>query len=297
MHPTSSASAPLPFRGGPVSIRNEVNFAIVPEWVLYSALSDKAVRLYAVLNRYANREGKANPSRRTLAERLGSSLRTVDRTLDELVAFGAVDVAPQFDEAGDRTANEYLVRQSGVATAVTLPRVTGDQTGGDSRDPTGGDTGDAQTREKLEPEKSIAPRHRDAVWDAFVEHLRVAPGTPKERAKWNAGAKEIRDALGYSPAQAERYAEVRIEVRRRINRFAASREYGHLKATPSAVAGHWGEFGPAVEPPPDPTPARAPEPLPTSDCPDCGEHHESLADYWAAHPDRRPSWLRAEVAS
>jgi len=69
----------------------ELNFSIIPEWVIDSGVSDKAIRLYAVLARYAdNRTGEAFPSRDTLAARMSCSAKSVDRAAQELLNCGAV---------------------------------------------------------------------------------------------------------------------------------------------------------------------------------------------------------------
>jgi hypothetical protein len=62
-------------------------FSIVPEWVLDRGLSPTALKLYIVMARFADwSTGMAFPSRDTLAERMGCSLKTVDRAVIELVA-------------------------------------------------------------------------------------------------------------------------------------------------------------------------------------------------------------------
>ena len=35
-------------------LNTEIRFSIIPEWITYSQVSDKAVRLYSVLARYAD---------------------------------------------------------------------------------------------------------------------------------------------------------------------------------------------------------------------------------------------------
>jgi hypothetical protein len=46
----------------------EIRFSIIPEWITYADISDKAIRLYSVLARYAdNQTHQAFPSRETLA--------------------------------------------------------------------------------------------------------------------------------------------------------------------------------------------------------------------------------------
>ncbi len=74
-------------------LRGEAHAAIY-ERFLYSDLSDKAVRLLCILDRFQNR-GVAFPGRPLLAEKLGKkgepvSLDTVDRTLRELETAGAI---------------------------------------------------------------------------------------------------------------------------------------------------------------------------------------------------------------
>jgi len=74
-HPTSSSISPV---GG--------HYAIVPERLLDSGLSDRAIRVWALLDRYANKRRECWPSRNTLAKRAGCSVRSVDRAIDELEA-------------------------------------------------------------------------------------------------------------------------------------------------------------------------------------------------------------------
>jgi len=90
----------------------EDRFAIVPEWVLDAAISDAAVRLYAVLLRFGQTSGARMPARSTLARRMHKrSTDTVDRAMRELVELGAVVVQHRFD-GGQRLTNKYLVRTS-----------------------------------------------------------------------------------------------------------------------------------------------------------------------------------------
>ncbi|HEY5454412.1 MAG TPA: helix-turn-helix domain-containing protein [Acidothermaceae bacterium] len=90
----------------------EDRFAIVPVWVLDAAISDAAVRLYAVLLRFGQTSGARMPARSTLARRMHKkSADTVDRAMRELVELGAVVVQHRFD-GGQRLTNKYLVRTS-----------------------------------------------------------------------------------------------------------------------------------------------------------------------------------------
>lgn len=97
-------------------------FAIVPEWLLVSGASDRAVRLYGILARHADNEsGKTHPSRRTLAGWMSCSVDSVDRARSELEAMGALTAAPRRRDDGSQSSNEYRiarVRPRGVGTAA-----------------------------------------------------------------------------------------------------------------------------------------------------------------------------------
>ena len=109
-------------------------FSIVPEWLLDPGVSARAIQLYALLGRYADRNGgSCHPGRRTLAERLGCSVDSVDRATKELVAVGTLTVVARRTPGGDRTSNAYTVRRI---------RPGGGRTGA----ATGGRTGAAGTR-------------------------------------------------------------------------------------------------------------------------------------------------------
>jgi hypothetical protein len=132
-----------------VSFEFEDLFVIVPQWLLFdgpdrqaSPLSDKAIRLYAVLQSWASRDTHlADPKRRVLANAISVSTKTVDRKIDELVEFGALAKTRRLDAAGDFTSSEYLVRarpEFTLWTPVTRGRDTGDATGRDTGDATVG---------------------------------------------------------------------------------------------------------------------------------------------------------------
>jgi hypothetical protein len=89
-------------------------YAVIPEWVLDSDVSAQAIRLYAVLRRYADqRTMHAHPSRRTLADRLQvADVKVVDRALVDLTRIGAVTVYPRQDDAGDRSSNGYVLHRA-----------------------------------------------------------------------------------------------------------------------------------------------------------------------------------------
>ena len=98
-------------------------FSQIPHWVLYSEISPQAIRLYAILYHYANRESNVGwPSRESLAKDLQvKSARTVDSCIDELEAIGAVKVDKRFNDKGWQTSNYYT-----VITAFPLNRGAAD---------------------------------------------------------------------------------------------------------------------------------------------------------------------------
>lgn len=138
----------------PRSIDADNYFAIIPEWVLYADISAQAVRLYAVIRRFADAESKAWPSRRTLADRMMVSSKTVDRALAELVDIGALKVSHRFDASGDMTTNLYVVRSTnpGVGTPVSPPLDADVEGGRDTCVEGGGDTRVSQNQSQIQPE-------------------------------------------------------------------------------------------------------------------------------------------------
>jgi hypothetical protein len=108
-------------------------FGRVPTWLLDAPVSDRAVRLFALLTRYADREGRGFPGRRALAERLHCSVDSIDRALRELVAAGAVRVEERWDVAGagGQLTNDYYLVEHRQAeedpgrTDATPPSRTG----------------------------------------------------------------------------------------------------------------------------------------------------------------------------
>jgi hypothetical protein len=117
---------------GPVTseVYSDGYFAVVPEWILDADISAQAVRLYAVLRRYADQQsGQAFPSRRTLAARMRvASTRTVDAALDDLVRIGALDISAQVREDGGNGTSRYTVRGVQKVREVQKVRTPAQQT-------------------------------------------------------------------------------------------------------------------------------------------------------------------------
>lgn len=217
-------------------------FAMLPEWLLEAEVSDRAVRLYGILARHADKDtGEAIPSRARLAEKLRCSRDSIDRATKELETVGALGVEARFDEAGDRTSNLYTVfrvRQGGREAAAT----------GTSTDAaTGGREAAAQNesqfqRESIERE-DLAPlaaaveiiehqRKRDLLFEAVCEATGTNPSelTKPARGALNTALKNLRE-VGAIPE----------EVARRARSY--HQRYPDIELTPSALASHWPRLG------------------------------------------------------
>jgi hypothetical protein len=177
------------------SIRLERRFAIIDEWLLDLDISDRAVRLYAVLARYADSEThKAYPSRGTLAERLHCSKASVDRAAQELVDAGAM--------TKQQRHNSSVIYTLQVSSPLHRGVVTGDE-GGSAPVMTGVLTGDDLTRTtELEPTK------RELLNQAFNQFWSVYPKKDdKPLAKRSFEKALDRTTLEVIVAAAERYRD------------------------------------------------------------------------------------------
>ena len=137
-------------------IRSTEYFAIIPEWVLHADVSANAVRLYGVLNRFANSNGHAWPSRKTIAELMRVSVATIDRAKDELVAIGALTVEARTTPSGDPSSNLYILHIAHVDNMGTLSPM---REGLLTREERGMVTGDALNKDSMKQRKK-APLSR-----------------------------------------------------------------------------------------------------------------------------------------
>lgn len=95
-----------------MSFRTDLPFAMMPVWVMELGLGDKAFRLYAVLAGMADYStGEAQVKRKTLGERIGASVDTVDRAKQELIDKGALTMAHHDRNDGSQGANVYVVHR------------------------------------------------------------------------------------------------------------------------------------------------------------------------------------------
>ena len=155
-------------------------FSIIPEWVLYSNITATAVRLYATLQRYADKEtGACHPSRATLAAKCNCTVKSIDRALAELIEIGAVRKRHRVSANGDMTSNQYtVITVPQVASELSLPH--------DKISPTGGDKNDTGTIVSINQsqERTAAQSIADEWWKAYKE--RTGGKTPTGKGAWHA---------------------------------------------------------------------------------------------------------------
>lgn len=85
---------------------------------------------------------------------------------------------------------------------------------------------------------TLAPRKRDALWDAFVEVLGLeGKPTKPERKSLNTAVSNVRDA--WAGVDELPYDEVLAEMQRRAENY--DRRYPHAALTAQALARHWSE--------------------------------------------------------
>jgi hypothetical protein len=164
-------------------------FSIIPEWVLYSNITATAVRLYATLQRYADKEtGACHPSRATLAAKCNCTVKSIDRALAELIDIGAVRKRHRVSANGDMTSNQY--------TVITVPQVASEMSlPSDKITPTGGDKNDTGTivNVKQSQEHTAAQSIADEWWNAYKE--RTGGKTPTGKGAWHSLLAIINGAL------------------------------------------------------------------------------------------------------
>ena len=106
-------------QSSPPTTSPPVRWAKVPAAVAHHrSLSDRAVQVFAVLARHADRAGRCWPSRETVAARAGCSVRSVDRALVELADGGLIERTARGNGAGGRTSTLYTLSGGGGAWAA-----------------------------------------------------------------------------------------------------------------------------------------------------------------------------------
>ncbi|MBI5866935.1 MAG: helix-turn-helix domain-containing protein [candidate division Zixibacteria bacterium] len=91
--------------------------------LLDAGLSVRAIGVYCVLARYADKSRRSFPGIRRIARTLQIGSASVLRAIDELVEGGLVKKTPRFDPSGDRTSHLYrlLSIRAGGRSATETP--------------------------------------------------------------------------------------------------------------------------------------------------------------------------------
>ena len=205
-------------------IKSDVYFSIVPEWVIDAPISAQAVRVYAVLCRYADKDdGTCFPSIRTLAERIHLSESTIKRAIKELKTIGAIKSQKRFDKAtGEQTSNLYTVMRS-KELIYDLPNVIDD---------TSPSSSETHKLESINHSHSLEENFEDRklLWNALVDAIGYQPSTQVERAGWNKCIKQLREA----GAKAD-------EIPSRVSQY--KKLFKGMTLTPYALVKHWSLLG------------------------------------------------------
>ena len=138
----------------------DLKFSIIPEWLLDSEVSHKAIRIYALIARYAdNQTLTAWPARGTLATRAKCTVKSVDRAITELIEAGAIGKELRRDEGGQRSSVYTLKRIRG-GDKITI--------GGRQNSHRGGDKIAIRTiTNELEPIESIYSKQFELFWSNY----------------------------------------------------------------------------------------------------------------------------------
>lgn len=178
------------------------HFALIPEWVLYADITSAAVRVYCVLHRYANdNTGKCHPSRKSIAAKARIGLSTVDRSIDELIALGAVTVRHRTSDSGDPTSNEYTVIVNRPLPTENRPPIGFEQTGLSKSD----NQTKASMNESQEPEPSTSVEVATKPLDELIaaQWWESRPKKPLGKKAWWTLRSVIKAALDrdYTPQE------------------------------------------------------------------------------------------------
>ena len=84
-------------------------------------LTDRAVQVFAVLARHADRDGRCWPSRETVAGAAGVSVRSVGRALGELAAVGLIERTARGNGHGGRTSSVTTLTAGGGGGWAAVP--------------------------------------------------------------------------------------------------------------------------------------------------------------------------------
>lgn len=233
-------------------------FAQVPEWLLYSGVSDRAVRVFAVLDRHADREGRAFPGRPKLAALVGCHVNSLDRAIAELRDAGALVTTARYRDDGSRSSSDYWL------WPASPPAVGGTTTGGEGGATVDGDGASPPTvRQEREPDEREPDLTRepttfvagavadlcDRLASSIEAHGRV--GRPKVTATWSTDMRLLleRGELGVEGARGHPPEVVARAIDFTFSRLAERGADGFCWAdqvrSPGALRRHWPELAKA----------------------------------------------------
>jgi len=216
-------------------IKSDSYFSIVPEWLIYAPISAQAVRVYAVLCRYADKDdGTCFPSIKTISERINASDSTVKRALKELRDIKAIKSEKRFDKGtGEQTSNLYTVIRNNPLVEFTYepPQVINDTRGGSS------ETYKLESinhSHSLGDNKQVNKEDRKVLWSALTQSFGYSPQTQVERGGWNKCIKQLQEA-----------GATAVEIPNRVEQY--KKQFKGMSLTPYALVKHWSLLGQTIE--------------------------------------------------
>jgi biotin operon repressor len=212
------------------SVTADIKFSIVPEWLIDSGCTDKALRLYVVLARYADNDKlTAYPGRGTLAKRMGCHRASVDRAVEELVRIGAITKQVRVKD-GKYQSSLYTVRRLPPSRTHATTPVAPVQ-------PPPLHPCDIELEPKNENQELHAapPKSERRTKDNLFEAVAKACGinltslTRSSRGQLNKAVKELRE-VGATEQDVQAKAK------------AYKTQYPNAALTPTALVKHWSSF-------------------------------------------------------
>jgi helix-turn-helix protein len=181
-------------------VKVEVEFAIVPIWLITADISAQAVRIYAVLARLAYRSSRTpTPSYKELAETVRCSLATARRAVGELATLGAIEVEKRVDGRG-QDSNGYVVK-------VSRPLLIGEQAGlfTDEQAPRSQVSTPKEQEKELIGENPILPQDAEILCLLLAELIEGnGSKRPPITQQWRDEARRLLDRDHRDPHEAER---------------------------------------------------------------------------------------------
>lgn len=206
-------------------------FAQIPERLLDADVSDRAIRLWCVLHRHADKGGRAWPGRPKLAERIRCGVSSLDRALLELESTGLLVVEPHYREDGSRGTNSYWLWPA-VPRDTPLP--TGEQCPSPlvtAPLPTG-DAAEGNESQRNESQKPIGAGKRRRLPDPFIVTASMQEWSAQKfpAVDWREQTEQFRDHhRGNGTIKLDWEATWRTWIRNAGTRFAPRQTNGSAR--------------------------------------------------------------------